>query len=359
MKQIRKKQSGAAIVLALFTAGLCLVSIPGEARVGSSSRSMGSSSSYRAPSSSSSSSSASSSRLGGGQSLGMQRSQVVNNARAGGTTTYNGQSAPSSAYPGGVNPYANYQGNTPPAPGYVRNSMGNWVLPAAIGAAAGYALGHATSNNTPAVVNNSAGGNYGDTAPGYGSGGSGGGMGSLFPILLLALLGGGAYYLWKKTRTGATPNRNNAFSSPGGNVANFGATSGASMGAGNMAGGFNPLEGIGQEILGSAKQFYGNLQDLNNRGDLRGLEAATTPDLYRLLAAEIHNRSQPSQTEVVRMETRLLDVSEEGDQYIASVRFIGAVREGYGQPDEAVDEVYHFVRPRNGGPWKLAGIEVM
>lgn len=348
-----KKQTSAAIVLTLFAANVCLVSLPSEARVGSSSRSSSSVSSYRAPSSSTSS--AASSRVGGGQSLGMQRSQVVNNARAGGTTTYNGQSAPSSAYPGGVNPYANYQGNTPPAPGYVRNSMGSWVLPAAIGAAAGaaagYALGHTTSNNTPAVINNSAGGgNYGDNAPTYGNGGgNGGGMGTLLPIILLALLGGGLYYFWKKTRTASPSGRSNGFSSSNGNVMN--------MSQPNPASAYNPLEAIGQEILGSARDFYANLQNLNNRGDLRGMEAATTPDLYRLLAADIQNRAQASQTEVVRMETRLLDVSEEGNQYIASVRFSGAVREGYGQPEDAVDEVYHFVRPRNGGPWKLAGIE--
>ncbi len=53
----------------------------------------------------------------------------------------------------------------------------------------------------------------------------------------------------------------------------------------------------------------------------------------------------------------MLDVSEEGDKYWASVRFTGLMRED-GEPlAKSVDEIWNLTKPVNGSSgWLLAGI---
>ncbi|MCK7496852.1 MAG: hypothetical protein MZW92_42630 [Comamonadaceae bacterium] len=48
---------------------------------------------------------------------------------------------------------------------------------------------------------------------------------------------------------------------------------------------------------------------------------------------------------------------EEENRYVVSVRFSGQIREDNG-PVEAIDEIWHLVKPRSGkGGWLLAGIQ--
>jgi len=56
----------------------------------------------------------------------------------------------------------------------------------------------------------------------------------------------------------------------------------------------------------------------------------------------------------------VLEVAEEGNRYVVSVRFTGETREGDSAATETFDEIWHLSKPRQGsGGWLLAGIQQM
>ena len=53
-----------------------------------------------------------------------------------------------------------------------------------------------------------------------------------------------------------------------------------------------------------------------------------------------------------------MDVDEDAERYLVSVRFTGVVHDGGSEPDEAFEEVWHLVKSRQGnGGWLLSGIQ--
>ena len=55
-----------------------------------------------------------------------------------------------------------------------------------------------------------------------------------------------------------------------------------------------------------------------------------------------------------------MDVDEDAERYLVSVRFTGVMRDGRSEPDEAFEEVWHLVKSRQGnGGWLLSGIQQM
>jgi len=64
------------------------------------------------------------------------------------------------------------------------------------------------------------------------------------------------------------------------------------------------------------------------------------------------------ETDVVRLDAEVIDVSEEAGRYIVSVRFSGLIREDKAAPAEAFDEIWHMSKPADGSRgWVLAGIQ--
>jgi predicted lipid-binding transport protein (Tim44 family) len=54
----------------------------------------------------------------------------------------------------------------------------------------------------------------------------------------------------------------------------------------------------------------------------------------------------------------VLDVAEETNRYIVSVRFHGLIREEKNGPTEPFDEIWNMTKPRNSNSgWTLAGIQ--
>ena len=55
-----------------------------------------------------------------------------------------------------------------------------------------------------------------------------------------------------------------------------------------------------------------------------------------------------------------MEVDEEAERYLVSVRFTGALRDDSGAPDESFDEIWHLTKTRQGNAgWVLAGIQQM
>lgn len=122
-----------------------------------------------------------------------------------------------------------------------------------------------------------------------------------------------------------------------------------------------PAIPAGFDVAGFVKQAKLNfirLQEANDRGDLEALREVTTDDLYEKLAADIRDRAgAPQHTDVVTLDGSLLEVVTEDAAHWASVRFSGQIRESAGAAAVPFGEVWHLTKPVQGGGWLVAGIE--
>jgi len=371
-----------ALVIALAAGSILTASLPAEARLGSSgTRSSAITSSARsvAPSVVSRDAPA---RVGGGNSVGMARADVMAQARAqsgsnsryygsvGANSTANSTASNNSGY--GYNPSPAYgrshydaqpQYSSQPRQGYSGTQM---LAAGAGGALAGALVTHAldsNNRNTTTYVQAPgtayAGGGYNGgqytaapaTIPAVvpvAATSSGSGFGTvLFTLLALGGLGALAYFLIKKASQGAdTPVTQTTMPMTTRNtVADHEADYDLS---------------IARELLRAAPRFYQDIQEANNRGDKDALERMTdNPELLQQLVDSIDSRTEPSRTHVLRVDVmgnEVLGFLKDGASYIGSIHYSATVREGDGAPEE-VREVYHFVRNVAGGDWRLAGIE--
>lgn len=275
-------------------------------------------------------------RLGSGQSVGMQRPQVMQATRTAPPAAPAQQPIPAPVAPPAV-------ASGPGTPGWVKPALAG----AAVGALAGYAMSNhntganngAFNGNGNAGVNaNAAGGALaGAAAPGSSS------LGGLTGLLLLLLLGGGAFFLWKRYRPGNLLRSTQGYGAQGyGNAPAFSPAPSLS-GSGNLLApaGLVPLEA------------FRSLQDFNSTGNKEALRQVTTTEMFASLESNIGS----APLRILALNATVQDVTEEQQQTVASVRYAGEVCEGV-NPPEPLDEVWHFVRPRSSNAaWQLAGIE--
>ena len=63
-------------------------------------------------------------------------------------------------------------------------------------------------------------------------------------------------------------------------------------------------------------------------------------------------------TEIVTLDSRVIEVVTEGDHYIASVRFTGLIKDDPAAQPEQFSEVWHLQKPVDGSSgWLMAGIQ--
>ncbi|HSV82478.1 MAG TPA: Tim44-like domain-containing protein, partial [Ramlibacter sp.] len=108
----------------------------------------------------------------------------------------------------------------------------------------------------------------------------------------------------------------------------------------------------------NAKSQFMALQAANDARDLDRLRDYLTPDMFELVRADLAADPTPQKTEVFGLEAQVLDVLEDADRYVVSVRFTGSVREQPAAVPEDLDEIWHLTKPRAGfGGWVIAGIQ--
>lgn len=108
-----------------------------------------------------------------------------------------------------------------------------------------------------------------------------------------------------------------------------------------------------------AKLNYIKLQGINDSGNAEALREFTTPEMFDSMRADI---AQPAaqRTDVVTLNADLLEVVTEGDRHWASVRFSGLLSDAPGQAPSAFEEVWNLAKPVDGSSgWLLAGIQQM
>jgi predicted lipid-binding transport protein (Tim44 family) len=111
----------------------------------------------------------------------------------------------------------------------------------------------------------------------------------------------------------------------------------------------------------NARVQFIRLQAANDARNLNDIREFTTPEMFAEIKSDLTERGDVAQeTEVVKVEAKVIDVLEEGARYVVSVRFTGLIREHQGTETESFDETWHLVKPREGtGGWLLSGIEQM
>ena len=132
-------------------------------------------------------------------------------------------------------------------------------------------------------------------------------------------------------------------------------------GAAPVAAAFVPATFDSEGFERIAKMIFIRLQAANDAANLDDLRQFTTPEMFASLKLDILERGPAEQaTEVKRVEAQVLDVADEAERQVVSVRYRGEVVEEAGAAPVAFDEVWHLVKPRrDDAGWAIAGIEQM
>lgn len=253
-------------------------------------------------------------RLGGGRSLGMQRDQVIRRDLAPQPPAPPSQMAP--ARP------------ATPAPMPARSGASRWLGPIA-GLAAGIGLAALFSHL---------------------------GLGEEFAtIAMLMLLMAGALLLFRLLRRPQPATLQYAGTGREPVVVDYGSgdTAPASQRT-SIPAGFD-VEGFVRQ----AKLNFVRLQASHDAADIEDIRRFTSPEMLAELMPELQQRGGArQQTDVVTLDAEALDVRQEGRQYVASVRFHGAMRESEDTAPLPFDEVWHLTKPVDGSSgWVIAGIQ--
>lgn len=287
-------------------------------------------------------------RMGGGRSMGRQ------------SQTMQRDSAPPAQQPArsaqaGTQPGAGAQAQrtqTAPAAPAAAPARSRWLGPIA-GLAAGLGIAALLSH--------------------FGLGGAfASAMANVIVVALLAMVG---IWLVRKVlslrRKGAAPalaTAGGAMPMSGGVEGGYGAPAGSRAASAPMAAGLTetphaafarPADFDEAAFLHHAKVNFVRLQAAWDAGDLADIRAFSTPQMFVELKLDLDARaSERNQTDVVQLQAELIDLAEDGFEYVASVRYSGLIREAPGAAAEPFAETWQLTKSKRGTDgWLLAGIE--
>jgi predicted lipid-binding transport protein (Tim44 family) len=114
-----------------------------------------------------------------------------------------------------------------------------------------------------------------------------------------------------------------------------------------------------EAFLRNAKVYFVRLQAAWDVGNVEDIREFTTPEMFAEVRVDLASRgTQPNQTDVVQLNAELLGVEERANEYFASVRFSGLIREQPGAAAEPFVEVWNLSKANRAGEgWLLAGIQ--
>ncbi|OWW20069.1 Tim44 domain-containing protein [Noviherbaspirillum denitrificans] len=112
-------------------------------------------------------------------------------------------------------------------------------------------------------------------------------------------------------------------------------------------------------FLRHGKTYFIRLQAAWDRADINDIREFTTPEMFGELRLQLQERgASKNHTDVVSLDAELLALETVGNDYHASVRFSGMIKEAENAPAEPFAEVWNLNKPVSGqGGWVLAGIQ--
>lgn len=114
-----------------------------------------------------------------------------------------------------------------------------------------------------------------------------------------------------------------------------------------------------EAFLRNAKVYFVRLQAAWDAGNIDDIREFTTPEMFAEIRVDLAGRgAQQNQTDVVQLNADLLDVAEHANDYLASVRFSGLIRETEGAAAAPFVEIWNLSKSRlTSEGWLLAGIQ--
>jgi predicted lipid-binding transport protein (Tim44 family) len=199
-------------------------------------------------------------------------------------------------------------------------------------------------------------------------------------ILMIALLAGAVYFIYRMFRRKSTPAAGNSgfkpFDSPlpAGGTPEIGSglnppyapaqpsafEAPASGGAYAPAGQFGvPADFDSAAFLRHAKSSFIRMQAAWDKADTNDLREFTTPEVFAELKMQIQERGASADfTDVVSIDGELLGIETIGNEYLASVKFTGMIKTAPTAAPEPFAEVWNMSKNVAGnGGWVLAGIQ--
>ncbi|MBI1891936.1 MAG: Tim44 domain-containing protein [Burkholderiales bacterium] len=112
-------------------------------------------------------------------------------------------------------------------------------------------------------------------------------------------------------------------------------------------------------FLRQAKTNFIRMQAAWDRGDVSDIREFTTPEAFAELRLQMQESgASKHHTDVVSLDADLLGIETHADEYLASVRFSGMIKEAEHASAEPFSEVWNLAKPVNGQTgWLLAGIQ--
>ncbi|MFC0398257.1 Tim44 domain-containing protein [Paraburkholderia rhizosphaerae] len=114
-----------------------------------------------------------------------------------------------------------------------------------------------------------------------------------------------------------------------------------------------------EAFLRNAKVYFVRLQAAWDTGNMADIREFTTPEMFAEVKIDLDSRGQErNQTDVVQLNAELLGIEDRADEYLASVRFSGLIRETVGGAAEPFAEIWNLSKStKSGEGWLLAGIQ--
>lgn len=218
--------------------------------------------------------------------------------------------------------------------------------------------------------------------------GLGGAMASMIStILMVALLAFAAMFIYRMFRRKSEANANgttqrsayaggNGFSSTPAIGSQLDAQQtpmalqSNSFGAAGVAAGAGPLAGEAGSygipadfdtvgFVRNAKTYFIRLQAAWDKGDANDIREFTTPEMFGELKLQLQERGNGSNhTDVVSLDAEMLGVETVGNDYLASVKFFGFIKEDKDASPTQFNEIWNLSKPVSGnGGWVLAGVQ--
>lgn len=112
-------------------------------------------------------------------------------------------------------------------------------------------------------------------------------------------------------------------------------------------------------FLRNAKTYFIRLQASWDKADIKDIREFTSPEMFAELKMQLQERgASPNVTDVVTLGAELLGVETVNDDYMASVKFSGMIKESENAEAAPFEEVWNMSKPTSGqSGWVLAGIQ--
>lgn len=120
-----------------------------------------------------------------------------------------------------------------------------------------------------------------------------------------------------------------------------------------------PTDFNAEEFIRHARLNFVRLQAAHDARDSEALADFLTPDVLEAVQEQWQMEGEAKgKTDVVTLESEVLDVITEGLLYIVSVRFSGLIRESADTEPQAFAEIWHLEKPLRGSTgWLVSGIQ--